>query len=191
MGSLLVSPFLGLFYKVGVLAREFTNSEIEQRLLSNSDHHSENSQALKIGFQIALLRKLLRWYPRWEYGHLLLGDYSLALEDLSSAYASALAVLALTKRSSIREKALLLLAKCYVRGGSVNKAEPLLKELLSEGDATLHGEVREELAACFVAEERWQETLTLYNSVSENTLSVEIRSALALSRKKIQEHTHE
>lgn len=94
------------------------------------------------------LRALLRKHPNWRFGHLELGEESLAVDDIATAYASAQIVLHLespSPHSHYAARASFLLGRCYLRRGDAQRALKYFSDECS--DPSLKWKIKEESAA--------------------------------------------
>ena len=146
--------------------------DAEQAASLASERHNHESDWLK-----SELRKV----PYWARGHLLVGERSLAQEDIATAYASAQAVLQL-KQSKLTRSGKLLLSRCYLKRGAFEQAKEILEELHTLYPADY--EINEELAACYLPLSNHAKVVELLASIPEAKLSQPAKSALYFSRQK-------
>lgn len=98
--------------------------------------------------QRELLERLLRRYPTWDGGHLLLAELALSQNDIGKAYAAAVCLLQLTKSApspELASKAELLLGQCFLRRGDWRSALAYLES--AKRAALNHNPILEEIAA--------------------------------------------
>lgn len=124
-----------------------------------------------------IVRFLLRRFPYWSAGHVELGRVALALDDVSTAYASALAVQKLGGSSSESGK---LLARCYLRRADPRSALSLLEEVVAvtPGD----WEAKEDIAACHLALGEDERAEAVLDSIPERFRSPAALEALKYAR---------
>lgn len=135
------------------------------------------------------LRTLLRKNPTWRLGHLELGEESLFVDDVGTAYASACAVIFLESNSSqpsrpslLASRAKFLLGRCYLRRGDPKRA---LQIFTQESNApSLLWKIKEETAAAYMALGDTQSALSTLLAIPDEKLTPEGAAARAYLRKK-------
>lgn len=124
------------------------------------------------------LRALIRRFPYWREGRKRLAQECLAQEDISSAYAEALALRTLTPpNSALYAESSLLLGKCFLKSGNSESARQFLTE--AERSRPNDWRIKEELAACHTLNGEKKAALETLQTIPPDSLSQEGKAALA------------
>lgn len=132
--------------------------------------------------RVRWLREKLRRYPFWSAGHVALATVSLRCDDIGTAYASAIAALKITERGRVAERARIALGRAYLRRGDPRRAIETFETVLAGGSHDYS--VIEDLAAAYLAEEKFTRTIELLESIPESDRSGEGITALSYARKR-------
>ncbi len=126
------------------------------------------------------LKQLLRSFPYWSRGHLLLAQLSIKLHDIASAYASAQAVLVLERGGTSWHQAHGILGECYLAKSDSRRAISSIETALG-GDLGENEKLafKENLAAAYLLDENHGKVLELINAIPVDKLSA---SGVALLR---------
>jgi hypothetical protein len=135
------------------------------------------------------LRTLLRKHPTWKLGHLELGEESLLVDDIGTAYASAQVVLYLESqgihspqnKSQYSSRASFLLGRCYLRRGDAKRALQFFTQECA--DPSLLWKIKEERAAAYMVCGDSHNALSILLSVPEDKLTPEGAAAIKYLRK--------
>ena len=166
---------------------------IQQRELKEVSSHPQ-AELVHSDQLISYLSQRLRKHPAWARGHELLSRAALKVQDYQLAYSSAQALLKLSKRGDGLSIATghLLLGQCYLKQGQSSYASSafmLAQKAISAAPSskqrhTLENEIREDLAAAYILEERYPAALAELKLIPEDELTPEAASALAFLKQK-------
>lgn len=131
-----------------------------------------------------LLRSLLRRYPFWIKGHLLLAEECLNRDAIGCAYASACCVSSLVEtNTALMSAAEFLLGRCFLRRGDWQSALSYFQ--IARLKTPLNYRIHEEESAALILGGNYQEALSLLQAIPEHMLSPEAKAATAFARSKI------
>jgi tetratricopeptide (TPR) repeat protein len=135
--------------------------------------------------KIECLRRWLRRRPYWWRGHLRLAQASLALGDITSAHAGALAIAQLEQGQPAKVYSEWLLGRCFLAIGDLNLAREKLESANQQPLApVLRYGLREDLAAAYFALGDYQHCAAMLEQVPESQRSLQAESALRVCRNK-------
>lgn len=164
----LINSFLDLFWSVR--PSHGADGKHDPRDLSKSD-------SPPVG-DLTLLLSLVRRFPYWKRGRLLLAEGSLAANDIATAYAEGQALKTLTTRGSrLHTQALVLLGQSFLRRGDGRTALLFLNEASECAPDNAH--ILEERAAALCLEGEKATALSLLRRIPENKISAEGKAAMA------------
>ena len=138
------------------------------------------------------LRTLLRRNPTWVFGHLELGEESLQLHDIATAYASAQASLILLQSKNVRATderreastitkelahAFYILGRCYLRRNLISPAKENLELAMQHKDYEFGA--KEELAAALMSSGGYDDALNLLSEIPSDKRSSEAAAAFS------------
>lgn len=123
------------------------------------------------------LKRKLRKFPFWSFGHIRLGEVSLDLKDLSSAYASANAAILLGSEHRGKK----LLGTCYLRAREGAKAVRVLTEVCDRWPLQIS--VLEDLGAALMLEGDFIKAKEILEQIPETKRSTSVNAALIRVRK--------
>jgi tetratricopeptide (TPR) repeat protein len=146
--------------------------------------HSQSAlaQTDQLTLRSASIRSLLRRFPFWLRGHQRLGDMSLCVDDVATAYAAAQCLIAATdEQTSLRGEAYLLLGRSFLRRGDWRSSI----EYLERAATLLPNDLRvfEERAAAYMAGGAHARALGLLETIPSERLSPAAKAALEFLRK--------
>ncbi len=132
--------------------------------------------------RIASIRSLLRRFPFWLRGHQRLGDISLRVDDVATAYAAAQCLIAATdEQSSLRGEAYLLLGRSFLRRGDWRSSIGYLERAAVLLTKDLR--VFEERAAAYMAGGERPRALEILETIPSERLSPAAKAALEFLRR--------
>jgi hypothetical protein len=134
-----------------------------------------------INLRLTSLRSLLRRCPFWLRGHQRLGELSLSIDDVATAYAAAQCLLAgTTEHTSLRGEAYLLLGRSFLRRGDWRTSVNYLDRasVLLPNDQR----VSEECAAAYMAGGDRQRALQILEAIPSKRISSAANAALQFLR---------
>ena len=134
----------------------------------------------KLIMKIECLRKVLRRYPYWKFGHKELGLVSLDLNDIPSAFASGFALRELEDPDSI--PAGQIIGKCYLKTGLFKEAMAEFESLLEVNNTVA---IREDLASAYVGLERFDAAVNLLQKIPADKISTSARATLLFAQRKL------
>lgn len=147
---------------------------------ANREKPQHDNQHLKL--RSKLIRRILRRYPYWSGGHLVLGSVQLAERNQVAAFASALAAQKL--RGDHDVSARYLLAKVYLQSGKGEEASSLLRSLNDELPERY--DIAEDLAAALLYTTNEVEALKVLEAIPEGGRTGQSETVLRHLRTKIQ-----
>lgn len=129
------------------------------------------------------LRSQLVRFPFWARGQLEFAKHSVLHSDLAHAYSGALAVLELSKNPKLCARAKHILGKCFLGKSDLDQAlinlEAALKYLPESWD------LREDLAACYMAQKKFAEAHSQLVAVPDGLLSPSAVAVLVFLESKL------
>ena len=127
-----------------------------------------------------MLRRLLRRYPTWSWGHRLLAENSLTRDNIGLAYAASLCYRELTQKDSADfAHAHFLLGSCFLRRGDWRSALHHLK-IAHSISPSVH-EITEELAAAHMLAEDYSTAAHFIQAIPEASRSAQAKAALSFA----------
>lgn len=172
-----------LFQRIVALAIELFWRSGEGTLGARTPHSpTQDTQVDGITLRITSIRSLLRRFPFWLRGHQRLGETSLVVDDVGTAYAAAQCLIAATgEHTSLRGEAYLLLGRSFLRRGDwktsigyLERAAPLLPKDLR---------VFEERGAAYMAGGEHPRALEILETIPIERLSPAAKAALEFLRR--------
>lgn len=131
-----------------------------------------------------LARMLLRRYPFWARGHIILAEESLKRDAIASAYASAQCLQYLSKDdSTISGHYHFILGRCFLRRGDWRAAHQHLSEAINLLPGNHH--VTEEQCAALILGGEYRTALERLLTIPDRSLSAEAKAAIAFARSKV------
>ncbi len=146
---------------------------------------AQSTQAPQVdstSLQLRSIRSLLRRFPFWLRGHQHLGELSLSVDDVATAYAAAQCLVAATDPdTSSRGTAYLLLGQSFLRRGDWRTS----MEYLGRAAALLPKDTRvaEERAAAHMAAGEHSHALKMLETIPSTRLTPAAKAALEFLRK--------
>ena len=139
---------------------------------------------------MASLKALLQQFPYWASGHLQYAKWCFESARITIAYAGAQAVLQLAKDSALRQSAMLLLARCYIRNADTALAQAYLEKILETPTSPkLLSEAQEARADCFLLEGDYCQAFELLSQISPSLMSASARISLDYLVQREMEHS--
>lgn len=123
------------------------------------------------------LKHIIRRFPFWSSGHVRLGEISLELNDINTAYASAHAAILLG--NTVRGKR--LLGACYLRAKEGGNAVKILKEVFMDNPRDFS--MIEDLGAAYMLEGDYKSAKEYLEQIPEAKRSSSVNAALLRVRK--------
>jgi hypothetical protein len=154
-----------------------TESAHENKFSSDKEHASKRTED-----KITVLRRILRKFPYWSGGHLLLGALQLSCRKQLGAYSSALAAKKLRPDDDISAR--YLMARVYLSSGKGAEALLILESLNQQFPQRY--DIIEDLAAAQMQVENNMAALSLLESIPEQLRSKESEAVLRYLRQKVQ-----